>query len=181
MTDLPANDDLSSADQSVASRLCAACGMCCNGSLFHMVYLQPGDSPKAIAALGLKLKFKKQKTFFYQPCTAFKNSCCTIYAERPTRCRAFECRQLKRVESGVSDEAEALEKIREAQAQIAQVEQLLARAGEKKRDRPLGKRYEKIMEQPVDAESSPKEAAAREALSEAMCALEEFLKTHFRV
>ena len=181
MSDLPANDDLSSASETAGSRLCAACGMCCNGSLFHMVYLQPGDSPKAIAALGLKLKFKKQKYFFYQPCAAFKNSCCSIYAERPTRCRAFECRQLKRVESGVSNEAEALEKIREAQAQIALVEQLLTRAGERKRDRPLGKRYEKIMEQPLDAESSPEQVAAREALSEAMHVLEEFLETHFRV
>ena len=31
------------ADSSAASRLCTACGMCCNGVMFHTVRLQPRD------------------------------------------------------------------------------------------------------------------------------------------
>ena len=43
----------------VGARLCAACGLCCNGVVFHTVRLQPGDSAKSVAALGLKLKRKQ--------------------------------------------------------------------------------------------------------------------------
>ena len=48
-------DEISAA----AAHLCAACGLCCNGVMFHTVKLQPNDSAPALAALGLKLKRKQ--------------------------------------------------------------------------------------------------------------------------
>ena len=75
---------------SAAARLCAQCGLCCNGVMFHTVQLQPGDSAKELAALGLKLKRKQGRHFILQPCPAFQNSQCSIYAARPERCGRFE-------------------------------------------------------------------------------------------
>src|ERR1700761_8357592 len=106
----PAQNPTSSA----ASRLCAACGMCCNGTMFHTVLLQPSDSARALAALGLKLKRRKNgKNYLLQPCPAFRGSHCSIYAARPERCRLFECRQLRQVAAGEISEATALETIRD--------------------------------------------------------------------
>ena len=105
---------------SASARLCAACGMCCDGVLFHSVELQPGDSPRQLAALGLKLRSKKGVAFFLQPCSAHRevgSTCsCAIYDQRPARCRLFNCRQLLGVASGETTETDALGKIRTARS-----------------------------------------------------------------
>src|SRR3954452_24978868 len=111
-----------SATTSVATRLCAACRLCCNGVMFHTVRLQPNDSPRELAALGLKLKRRKQQDWLLQPCPAHQDGQCSIYAQRPERCRLFECKQLQRVKTGEITEAMALEKIREVQRLTAQLE-----------------------------------------------------------
>src|SRR5690242_10002477 len=77
-------------DTSAASRLCSACGLCCNGVMFHTVKLQPSDSAKELTALGLKLKRKKSGNYIQQPCPQYQYGECAIYAVRPQRCRLFE-------------------------------------------------------------------------------------------
>src|SRR5882757_2729915 len=96
-----------------ATSLCAQCGMCCNGVLFHTVRILPADSPGALSALGLKLKRKKGERLLLQPCPAHRDTCCSIYESRPQRCRLFECRQLQRLAAGEITEAMATEKIHE--------------------------------------------------------------------
>ncbi len=162
---------------SAASRLCSACGMCCNGVMFHTVRMQPGDSAKALSALGLKLKRKKGQHYILQPCPAYRDSQCSIYAARPERCRIFECRQLKRVASGEITEAMALEKIREAKRRVEEVNELLQQAGKTDPKRPLSKRCEKVMAEPADGEGA--EVRARLAL--AMRELEVMLDQEFRL
>jgi hypothetical protein len=73
---------LISLSSSIAARLCSQCGMCCNGVIFHRVRLQVADSPKELAALGLKLKRKRGQHYFLQPCPAFRETHCSIYASR---------------------------------------------------------------------------------------------------
>ncbi|MEP6668778.1 MAG: YkgJ family cysteine cluster protein [Chthoniobacter sp.] len=166
---------------SAASRLCAACGMCCNGVMFYIVRLQPKDSAKELSALGLKLKRKKGQNYIQQPCPAFRGSHCSIYAARPERCRVFACRQLQKVEAGEITEALALERIHEAQRRVAEVEELLEKAGRTSPKRALFKRYEKIMAVPVDAFSDPVTAELRGQLTRAMHELDVFLDEEFRV
>lgn len=166
--------------QSAESRLCGACGMCCNGVLFEIVLLEPNDSAKRLAAAGLKLKHKKRKHYIQQPCPAYKGAQCCIYDERPERCRKFECRQLIGMRKGEITEAQALEKIHEALTRVSQVEQLFRLAGESNPNRPLIKRYDKIMEQPIDASHDPQAAVLRAELTRVMQELEELLKRDFR-
>src|SRR4051812_31950867 len=130
---------------SAASRLCTACGLCCNGVMFHTVRLQPGDSAKELTALGLKLKRKNKQNYILQPCPAYKGSQCSIYQYRPERCRLFECRQLKRVGAGEISESAALEKIRDVQRRVEVVNELMAQAGATNVKRPLSKRWEKVL------------------------------------
>ena len=158
--------------------LCQACGLCCNGVMFHTVRLQPADSAKALAALGLKLKRKKGRDYILQPCPAFRENQCSIYAARPERCRLFECRQLQRVTAGEITEATALEKIRGIQQRVAHLDVLLAQAGTTNAKRPLAKRCEKILaEPPADHAAS----TLHDDIGHAMRELDAMLDRDFRL
>ena len=161
--------------------LCQECGLCCNGVIFHTVRLQPADSPKALAALGLRLKRKKGAQYILQPCPAWRDCQCSIYAARPERCRLFECRQLQRVAAGETTEAAALGKIRDVQRRVAQLEALLARAGRTDAKKPLAKRCEKIMAEPLDASSDQAAITLRATLTRAMQELDAVLDADFRL
>ncbi len=155
--------------------------MCCNGVMFHTVRLQPADSAKALAALGLKLKRKKGANFILQPCPQYRASQCSIYAVRPERCRLFECRQLQRVAAGEITEATALGKITEAQQRVAQVNALLEKTGPTDPKRPLSKRCEKVMAEPVDGSDDNPAALLRGELTRALQELETLLNDDFRI
>jgi len=171
---------MSSSSDSAASRLCSACGICCNGVMFHKVRVQSGDSPGELIALGLKLKRKHKEQFILQPCPAHQESRCSIYHQRPERCRLFECQQLKRVASREISESMALEKIRDVLKRVADVNCLFDHLGKTSLKRPLTKRYEKITAEPIDVSSGPKAIELREKLALAMQELEELLDKDFR-
>lgn len=163
------------------SRLCTGCGMCCTGVMFHHVCLQPGDSPKQLAALGLKLKRKNGKQYILQPCPAHRGGQCSIYLHRPERCRRFECRQIAQFTAGTISEAEAAETIRQTLAQTALVESLLQRAGDHHREKPYSRRCERILAEPPDADHPVDAQNLRADLAQAAHRLEELLERHFRV
>ena len=171
---------MSSATQSAASRLCLACGSCCNGVMFHKVMLQAHDSPKELTALGLKLKCKHKEYFIRQPCPAYRESQCTIYQQRPERCRRFECRIIRRVAAGEMSEPLALEKISEVLKRVAHINQLLHEAGVTDPAKPLTKRCEMITAEPLDFSSDPKTMELRNQLTLSAKELEELLDQDFR-
>ncbi len=149
--------------------------------MFHTVRLQGGDSAQALVALGLRVKHKTKGDFFEQPCAAYRESCCTIYESRPQRCRLFECKQLLRVASGETTEADAMEKVREAGNRVAEVQEFFRLSGETNPRGPLTKRYERLTAEPVDAAFDAEGAALRERMAESMHGLEELLERDFRV
>lgn len=155
--------------------------MCCSGVLFHYVRLQPADSPKALAALGLKLKRKRRQDCILQPCPAYREACCSIYEERPERCRVFECRPLQQVATGTITETAAQEKITEAAKLVAHVESLLHQCGATNRKHPLSKRCETAMAEPLDASSDEAMVQMRTRLSHAMQKLDALLDLDFRI
>jgi len=161
-----------------AARLCAACGMCCNGVLFHGMAVQPGDSLRALAAKGLRAKRRDGELQFLQPCPAHADNCCRIYAERPQRCRIFACRQLEAVSLGTSTHAAAMEKIHEARRRSDRVRELLALLGDDRTTRPLATRCAGLFTPPLDP--SPQAETWRAELRIAMSSLEETLSADFR-
>ena len=127
-------------DTMTETRLCATCGMCCDGVLFDSVILQHGESARALSALGLRIRRKKSEEFFLQPCSAHQGCECAIYHQRPERCRRFRCRQLLGVASGEIPETTAREKILEARELVAHVNQLISRIAETNANRSLSRR-----------------------------------------
>lgn len=116
--------------------LCLQCGLCCNGVLFADVRRERGDNSPLFAKYGSRVA---------QPCPAFgSGDCkCAIYADRPARCRKFECKQLLAVRAGKKSADTVLKKIREAQKLAREVEKLLAQLGFNDTQLPFSKRFQK--------------------------------------
>jgi Fe-S-cluster containining protein len=132
------------------AQLCPKCGLCCNGVLFADVELRKGDDAQRLAELGLPLVKKGRKPAFAQPCVCFDGTLCRIYAERPVRCRTFECGLLKRVQPGELDADAALETIAQAKRQVEKVCELLRCADSDDGQLALSQRYGRAMSEPVD-------------------------------
>jgi len=115
--------------------LCLHCGLCCNGVLFADVRPEPGDPSPLFAG----------RSRVNQPCPAFNHDtcACAIYAERPVRCRKFECRQLLGVQAGEITTDAALKHIRKARQLVAKVEKLLAELGHDQPALSLSRRFKK--------------------------------------
>jgi hypothetical protein len=165
---------------SAASRLCVACGMCCDGTIFHHVRLQPRDSAKALAALGLKLKRKRKHDHILQPCPAHQECRCSIYEARPERCRLFECKQIQAVAAFEITEAEASAKIREALDRVRGLHHLFQLAGETNSKGPLTVRYEKIVALPLDPNAGDDAVAIRARLIRKMEEFDALVEAEFR-
>jgi len=155
--------------------------MCCDGVLFHSVELQSGDQPRKLSALGLKIRKQKGVEYFLQPCSAHREvsgKCsCLIYKDRPARCCAFDCRQLRGVLAGKVTEEVALEKIRVAREKVALVNSLAAQIAETNPHRSLAHRVANALTLPKSAVQTP----LHDELKVAMENLEAFLVKDFRV
>jgi len=149
--------------------------------MFGFVVLQPADSRKELAGLGLKLKHKHGATCFQQPCSAFRGSHCAIYEHRPERCRVFECRQLRELAAGEIAEDQALERIQAARGKVTQIGGLLAQLGDKQSRRRLKQRCDDALAQVPESFTHQESARVQEELGVAMGALEEMLDAEFRV
>jgi hypothetical protein len=132
-------------------QLCPNCGMCCDSVLFADVELRAGDNAKHLAQLGLPIDNKtKTKLAFAQPCTCFDGKLCGIYADRPKRCRTFECGLLKRVQAGELDGDAALKTIAKTKLQAETVRDLLRKLGQNDEQLAMTKRYAEAMSAPID-------------------------------
>lgn len=143
------------------SRLCPACGLCCNGVLFGDVELRRGDDPKALARLGVALFRKGRRAAFSQPCSCFDGKLCGIYPDRPSQCRAFECGLLKRVNAGELTAGAALKSIAEMRRRADAVLKLVRELGNADETQPLNQRYAAVVSQPVDLSAGEAEVERR--------------------
>jgi len=162
------------ASPEITSSLCADCGMCCDGTLFHSVVLQPTDSPRTLTSLGLTLKRKPGVTTFRQPCSAHQNHQCGIYENRPQRCRLFNCQQILRVASGEITQSEAQETIASTRKRINQVVEKIERLTETNPNQGLAQRFSVALANTVP---SPERAELEAAMND----LNAILEKEFRV
>lgn len=177
VTDLAMNAELAAA----ASRLCMACGMCCDGTMFQIVRMQPGDKPAELGRLGMKIRCHEGEFHMEQPCAALRELCCTIYDKRPTRCRLFDCQQLKRLEAGTISEEEAAAVIAETRGLARQVRDLIEQCGLREDGQALAERYERLTSTPVNVALEPEMVPLREELDMRMQQLRDILRRDFRV
>jgi len=166
---------------SCVNALCPTCALCCNGVLFADVRLQAGDDAKRLASLGVALKRRGSVVRFTQPCSCLTGERCGIYAERPARCRTFECRLLKRAQTGEITERVALASIRKARAAAEKVRRILRELGDTNETVPLSRRYQRIMRQPIDLSADERLIDLRGELMLAVSELVAVLEREFLV
>ena len=154
-------------------QLCPNCGLCCNGVLFADVELRKGDDAARLMELGLSLAAKGSKLAFAQPCAGFDGKLCGIYADRPKRCRTFECGLLKRVQDAAMDADAALKTIAQTKRQVAKVRGLLRQLGQTDERLAMTKRYALAMSAPIDLSDHETDSERR---GELMLAVDELMQ-----
>lgn len=93
-----------------------ACGLCCDGTIFSEVPLHSDAEAGRLVARGIEIFQDRKPAALRQPCAAYKNCACSIYAERPDKCRAFQCILLKRFEANEVSGSDALKIIHDARS-----------------------------------------------------------------
>lgn len=164
--------------------LCLECGLCCNGVLFRDVELQEGDNIANLLHHGLPVKTapgtKEPVNRLPQPCNALcDNLRCRVYAQRPARCREFECAILQNVLAGKLPVEAALRKIHRARTKVRTTERLLCNLGEQRSDLPLKKRFRRVQLRLEKEGCDPDAADTFAKLSESYHALGLDLAAHF--
>lgn len=155
--------------------------MCCDGTMFQIVRMQPGEVPASLGKLGLKIRCRDGEYFMEQPCSALKEKCCTVYAQRPVRCRLFNCQQLGRLENGETTEHDSMALILETRALVDRVRALIEHCGLREDGQALAERYERVMSTPVNETLEPELVTVREELDAMMRKLKLRLNREFRL
>jgi Fe-S-cluster containining protein len=133
--------------------------MCCNGVIFADVKLQPDDNAARLRAIGLSItrapasRHEKGQVRtphdpsralrFAQPCAALEGCRCSIYSERPTHCRKFDCLLLEKVKAGRLQTPAALRIITTARKRADTVLNLLRELGDTDETVALATRFKR--------------------------------------
>jgi uncharacterized protein len=84
----------------MASKLCAACGLCCDGTLYPSFESEEGDALDHFDERLRQVAQKGAKVTWSQPCSALKDGACLIYHDRPVVCRRYQCTTLEALANG---------------------------------------------------------------------------------
>jgi uncharacterized protein len=76
------------------SRLCLACGLCCQGLLHDWAQINENEIEDA-RRLGLRTQVEQGEASFSLPCPCHRSGRCTIYQERLSPCREYRCKLLR--------------------------------------------------------------------------------------
>jgi hypothetical protein len=90
-------------------KICVACGMCCDGTLFERATLQPGEKGHLPPWMEENYRIVDGKECFPQPCHYF-NGKCTIYNQKKAHvCSAYRCLLLKDFSKGKVTQEQSLQ------------------------------------------------------------------------
>lgn len=159
--------------------LCHQCGLCCNGVLFSNLKLQPSDNLESLAQLGLHPLKRGQSFRIPQPCPALQGTLCTIYSERPSYCRQFECRLLQKVNARQLSLAQAERVVAEAKRRAQTVRDWVRELGQTDETLPLNVRYRRIMKEPLDLTKGRQTDKLRGQFMQAVDELMQYVQKEF--
>lgn len=157
---------------SLASRLCLACGMCCDGTLYDQAKVHLDEVARTEQA-GFKVKqVDQRRSIFLFPCHHLDDKCCTAYDSwRPKVCSSFLCELQKQTAAGKCTEADAMSLIANALSCRAQIMESL----------PEGSSFSAARQQLTAIATTSAVLAPEEArLVVRMFVLDRLLDKHFR-
>jgi len=89
-----------------ADALCMQCGLCCDGTLFGSVRIEPAER-ESLGRVGLRVVESDGSVTMPQPCSALRDCLCSVYVDRPRACRNYECNLRKSILAGETSELSA--------------------------------------------------------------------------
>ena len=112
--------------ESQATALCKACGLCCSGHLFTWVKLRSAEIGSA-KTLGIHvLGPDPRQRGFNQPCPLWNGECSIHNSPAyPRSCKTYQCKLLKKLLDGTTTLADALTVIQATKERIRVVTSLL--------------------------------------------------------
>jgi len=111
-----------------ASDLCQACGFCCDGTLFDGIAVTEADSA-GLARARLPLFRDGGRSTLCLPCPAHVGAC-TVYEDRPSTCRTYQCELVTRLEQDDLDLPSALLRVERIRGLIDAIRPCLGDQGE---------------------------------------------------
>jgi Fe-S-cluster containining protein len=108
----------------VSAELCAACGLCCDGTLHGRVVVDTAEAEQ-LTRLRLPLVDDGSAPALPQPCAAHASGGCTVYAHRPSACAVYECEVYRQLGRGEIAPAAALARVADARRLAEAVRALL--------------------------------------------------------
>ncbi len=136
-------------DLQLTDTLCTSCGLCCDGVLFTSVICPTATEALRMEGLGSPVEMKKGLASFTQPCNHLGGTRCSVYADRPGRCRSFECKVLLSVRAGDNTVEQAETIIAETKAAADQLRSQLAELGNTETGIALAYRCDQVMDNPT--------------------------------
>lgn len=108
------------------SRLCLACGLCCQGILHDWVKVESDESGR-MERLGLSITARSLGVGFALPCSCFREEKCAAYSDRPRSCSRYQCKLLRRHLSGEVAWEEGFKRVEQTKRLIAGIRGRLGR------------------------------------------------------
>jgi hypothetical protein len=118
--------------------------------LFTSVICSTATEARRMEDLGSPVAMKEGLASFPQPCNHLAESRCSVYADRPGRCRQFECELLKQVGREDQPIGRAREIIRETRTAADRLKAKLNELGNTDEEVPLAYRCDQVMDNPTD-------------------------------
>lgn len=109
------------------SRLCLACGLCCQGILHDFVALDP-DGEQAARRHGLEVVDENGRPAFRLPCPHHQCGRCSVYDDRPRTCSTYRCKLLRRYMTGETPFEDCLLRIDQVRALLSSIQERLGTA-----------------------------------------------------
>jgi len=102
--------------------LCLGCGLCCNGTVFECVQVDPEEQRPFESVQLIRVA---DKVAVPLPCQKYLERRCSIYEQRPRRCKKFTCKLYDEVASGSLTSSGARARIEQIRELSGTIEQLL--------------------------------------------------------
>lgn len=95
-------------------KICVACGMCCDGTLFHFAHLNHGERGTLPEKIESNSYTRDGNDYFRLPCEYFVRKCKIYGSKRAHVCGDYRCQLLKDYAGGKVELEGALDVVREA-------------------------------------------------------------------
>ncbi len=156
--------------------LCLRCGLCCDGTLFSHVPLEP-EEVEGVRALGLDVDLPEEgEASMRQHCSALCGTRCTIYEARPDACKRYRCHLLVTLEEDEVSLEDALLVLDKARQLLGQLDAALDAAGA---DAPSGSVTQRARLAHKPAHGRPLAPEARRLMDDTGVFLNEHFKGRF--